>query len=103
MEKENQISINNFGRILIPYCIRKGAEGKIIYLENDEEAKDIADFFNATKWERLTMLLRGSFDDIQYRIEIELGNNDLRTLGDLEIVDVKTWKAQKLELGKHNS
>jgi hypothetical protein len=49
------------------------------------------------------MLLRGSFDDIQYRIEIELGNNDLRTLGDLEIVDVKTWKAQKLELGNHNN
>ena len=79
-------------KILIPYIFFKGIEGKRIYLENDEDADEMSKFLNVDKWERATILFVDTSKDIKYRVEIEIGDNDINILSKLKIVNVRTWK-----------
>jgi hypothetical protein len=77
---------------MIRYIFYKGIEGKAIYLESDEKANELSKFLNADKWKRDTILFVDLSKDIKYRVEIEIGENNLDILSNLKIIDVKTWQ-----------
>jgi hypothetical protein len=75
---------------MIRYRFNIGNVSNIAYLDNDDSAKNMAEFINAD-WERDTIIIHNSCNNFNYRVEIEIGDNDIFLLSKLKIIDVKTW------------
>jgi hypothetical protein len=74
---------------MIKYRFKIGVTSQVASFENDEQAKEYAQFIGA-EWERDTIICKFDKDDLHCRFEIDL--SQIKDINTFEIKNMIIWK-----------
>ena len=80
---------------MIQYRFRIGTVARRAWLENDEEAKEFAEFINADEWHRDTTIIKFMVDDMVCQFEIDTA--DLNNI-EPKFKNIKIWQSDIIKL-----